>query len=379
MPKRDKIRILSIDGGGIRGIIPAYTLVKIESKLKEISGNQDARIADYFDLFVGTSTGAILAAMLLIPDANGRPKYTAVDAYNLYMQKGNFIFNQSKRRGGWARQLLFNGALYNHKNLEVSLKEHAEEKLLKDLIKPCMITTYDMKRKSSFFFRSHETKLDVGDFKIVHALRSTSAAPTYFAPAKIENINGRKKIKMVNLDGGVFANNPTMCAYAEGRGMKFKFWQESENAEKKFPTAKNMMILSLGTGGGHIDLHDINKAHKWKLIKWAKKSPNIMMDGALDTVNFQMEMMYSSLANPNDIKNFKRVDFVLDEGQKLPYSSDMANASDENIKDLARAAATSYQRANSSSPKELSLDDYVQRLVDIGDQHGEGIDHNPLL
>lgn len=369
---REKIRILSIDGGGIRGIIPAYTLIKIEEKLKDLSGNRDARIADYFDLFVGTSTGAILAAILLIPDHNGRPKYTAVDAYNLYMKNGDFIFNQSKRFGGVIRQAFFNGALYDHTNLEKALAKHAGETLLSELIRPCMMTAYNMKRKSSFFFRSHENKEKTGDFRLTDALRSTSAAPTYFSPAKISSLHPEKPAEMVNLDGGVFANNPAMCAYAEARGIKFPDWFDGEVEDKIFPTAKNMMMLSLGTGGGHLDLDNPARADKWKLIKWAKKSPNIMMDGALDTVNFQMKMMYGSLSDPEDVKDFKRVDFTLKENEKLPYSPDMANASETNLKKLAEAGAATYEQANSSGDDERSLDDFISRIVDIQNKLDEG-------
>jgi len=68
MPVEKKIRILSLDGGGIRGIIPATVMVHIEKKIKEFSNNPDARIADYFDIIVGTSTGAILGCYYLVPD-----------------------------------------------------------------------------------------------------------------------------------------------------------------------------------------------------------------------------------------------------------------------------------------------------------------------
>jgi patatin-like phospholipase/acyl hydrolase len=59
--KRKLVRILSIDGGGIRGIIPGQILVTVEEKLKARTGDENARIADYFDLIAGTSTGGILA------------------------------------------------------------------------------------------------------------------------------------------------------------------------------------------------------------------------------------------------------------------------------------------------------------------------------
>ena len=75
MSKSKFFRILSIDGGGIRGLIPAQVLTVLETKLQKASGNPDARIADYFDLVAGTSTGGILTCIYLCPDeATGRAR-----------------------------------------------------------------------------------------------------------------------------------------------------------------------------------------------------------------------------------------------------------------------------------------------------------------
>ena len=87
------MRILSIDGGGIRGIIPGQMLVALEKKLAAKSGKPDARIADFFDLVAGTSTGAILAAAYLCPDSNGRPKFSAQEAVDFYLEDGDEIFD----------------------------------------------------------------------------------------------------------------------------------------------------------------------------------------------------------------------------------------------------------------------------------------------
>src|SRR5690606_26960734 len=73
--------ILSIDGGGIRGLIAARILVTLEAKLQARTGNPDTKLADYFDLIAGTSTGGILACVYLYPEGDtGRPRYSAVAA-----------------------------------------------------------------------------------------------------------------------------------------------------------------------------------------------------------------------------------------------------------------------------------------------------------
>ena len=82
-------RILSIDGGGIRGILPGQVLVSLEEKLKKLDKNKDAKIADYFDLIAGTSTGGILSCMYLTPtdEKNKRPKFSAKKAVELYLDR----------------------------------------------------------------------------------------------------------------------------------------------------------------------------------------------------------------------------------------------------------------------------------------------------
>ena len=87
---KKKICILSIDGGGIRGIIPAKILVRLEKLLQEYSRNPQARISDYFDLIAGTSTGSILTGLYLCPSDGERKmaKYTAQQALDLYLNEG---------------------------------------------------------------------------------------------------------------------------------------------------------------------------------------------------------------------------------------------------------------------------------------------------
>lgn len=93
--KGKRITILSIDGGGIRGIIPGTILAFLESKLQELDG-PDARIVDYFDVIAGTSTGGLVTSMLAAPDKNNRPLYAAKDLTRFYMEHAQKIFPQRK-------------------------------------------------------------------------------------------------------------------------------------------------------------------------------------------------------------------------------------------------------------------------------------------
>jgi len=91
----NKTRILAIDGGGIKGIVPAVVLLHLENLLKQLTNNPNVTIYDYFDLFSGASTGAIIIAGLLSPDNNNRPKYSSKEILDLYLENGEIIFNSS--------------------------------------------------------------------------------------------------------------------------------------------------------------------------------------------------------------------------------------------------------------------------------------------
>jgi len=149
--EKKKIRILSIDGGGIRGILPGVILSYIEDRLIEKEG-ENARLCDYFDLMVGTSTGGILACTYLIPEKDGngkptnRPKFTASQAVDIYLKRGGKIFEVSfmqkvKSKGGLADEK------FSAKELEIALNDYYGETKLSELLKPCLITSYDIKAR----------------------------------------------------------------------------------------------------------------------------------------------------------------------------------------------------------------------------------------
>jgi patatin-like phospholipase/acyl hydrolase len=353
MENKKKVRILSLDGGGMRGIIPATIIRYAEEYLqKKVPGTS---IADHFDFIAGTSTGGILTGIYLTPqDENkNKAKYSASEAFNFYVNNGDAIFNASKISGLKRLWGLRSAVKFNPKNLERLLHEKFGDLKISQLIKPCLVPTYDMVKKSSFFFTSRED-VTKRDFFLRDILRSTSAAPTYFPPAKIQNMAlGLQKDSqhrhMINLDGGVFANNPTMCAYAEVRNLNFT---ERANHE---PSASDMHILSIGTGGGGFKINQKEKSNRWSLLKWAKIIPEIMMDGSIDTVAFQMNEIFQTLATKNQ-NSYLRIDTP---EKDRNYSSDMSNASSENIENLIKAGEKTLEHAKSKG-----LDKFLDALLD---------------
>lgn len=346
-----KIRILSIDGGGIRGIIPAVVVKYIEEQLQKKTNNPLARISDYFDLIAGTSTGGILSCFYLTPNSslkNNLPssKYEAEKALDFYLNDGIKIFNQSKRANWFGLRSLFNATEYSPKRLESIFDKEFEYNRFSSLLKPCLITSYNLKQKKAEFFFSRDK---FKDFFVKDVARSTSAAPTYFPPAKIKELSSKKE--MINIDGGVFANNPTMCAYAQSRISEFE--QTNPN-----PTAADMLIISIGTGAKQYELDKIKTVNKWNVLNWAKVIPEIMMDGAVDTVHYQIDKMFSAFGNR---LNYKRIDVPLK--YRKTYDSNMANASNKNTDALLKAGNYALFDAKQEKPNQLSLDNFIDLLI----------------
>jgi len=195
-------RILSIDGGGLRGIIPGLVLVELEKKLRRAAG-PEARIADFFDLIAGTSTGGILACGLLCPDPDepDRPRYTAREVVDLYVEHGPHIFDRSawqvvRSLNGWADEK------YAADNLEGRLEAYFGDTWLYDLVKPCIVTAYDIEARKARFFASHDVD-SKKNHRVRDVARATSAAPTFFEAARIADQDGERSALV---DGGVFAN-----------------------------------------------------------------------------------------------------------------------------------------------------------------------------
>jgi patatin-like phospholipase/acyl hydrolase len=286
--------VLSIDGGGIRGIIPGQILTHIENLLKEIYDDSNYRIADHFDLIAGTSTGGILACAYLLPDY-GRPKFSAKEVVDLYFERGDDIFNiplfhRIRTAGGILDEK------YPESGLEEALEDYFGNAMLADLLKPTLLTAYDIKRRKAHFFTQHDAQNPDHNFYIKDIARATSAAPTYFEIAKIKSA-GNKYYPLV--DGGIFANNPALCAYAELRN---KFSTKDNKL-----TASNILLLSLGTGFTNSS-YSYDEAKDWGLAKWIKPALDFMMDGVSDTVDYQLKQIFDAADVP---EQYLRINDVL--------------------------------------------------------------------
>lgn len=308
-----KTRILSIDGGGIRGILPGQILISLEAKLKKISGDPDARIGEYFDLIAGTSTGAILGAAYICPDVDGRPKFSAQEAVNFYLDDGDEIFDV-----GFWRSIGTLGGLNDEKysaiELERILKDAFGDVKLSELLKPTCLVAYDVTRRIPVIFKQHTAVDKNKDFLVRDALRGSTAAPTYFEAARIYSLPPLKQ-KFVLVDGGMVANDPALCAYSEA--IKFD----------GVKGIKDMVIVSLGTGK-QLKGYAYSEIKDWGPLGWAKPSIDIALEGGPQMTEYYLGQVASTVKN----SKFYRI-------QPDLYGADPAldNATPENLERLRDA------------------------------------------
>lgn len=315
-------KILAIDGGGIRGVIPAMVLAEIERRTQR-------PISELFDLIAGTSTGGILALGVTKPGADGKPTYSADQLISIYEQDGDKIFATSP----WHRLRALGNLLeqrYPSSGVEEVLHNYFGETRLGDAIKPVLITAYEIERREPFFFKSYRADRN---FPMWLVARATSAAPTYFEPAKLDLAGPEERFVLV--DGGVFANNPALCAHVE--------------AKDKFADADDILVVSLGTGQTTRPIH-YEEAHRWGLAMWAQPLLGVVFDGVSDTVDYQLQILCKKESGVARYYRFQT---------ELAYANDdMDDASDRNIRDLKRTAEDLVRN------HEQILDDLCSQLIE---------------
>jgi patatin-like phospholipase/acyl hydrolase len=262
-------RILSIDGGGIRGLIPAMILDRVEKHVGR-------PIAACFDMIAGTSTGGILSVALTRAGEDGTPMWTAEQLIELYETEGPKIFDRSVFK---ALESAFGieDEKYPRRQLEAALDLYLGQARLKDALTDVLVAAYETEQRFPFFFKRRKALEDPShDFAISDVAYATSAAPTYFEPLKLQTSDPVEYFSLI--DGGVFASNPAMCAYAEAR---------------RHHPERTVMMLSLGTGELTRSL-PYEEVRGWGLREWIwPHTPllNVMFDGMSDTVDYQLTQL----------------------------------------------------------------------------------------
>lgn len=248
MSEDKPFRILSIDGGGIRGVLPCSFLAELENELIRKHGEQ-ARLCDYFDLIAGTSTGGIIAIGLAL-------RVRAQRLLELYECNGEKIFPQKNQRIKSKAKRAFNGKpFYERNELKILLKETYEKEIENARIGHAktrlLVPTFNLEHNKIHVLKTSHTPFLERDYQIpaVDAALSTAAAPIYFIPYdftyRYSNKEGEETLKHL-VDGGIVANNPTFMAILE-----------AHNALKV--PLENIKVLSIGTGQSNYQIPKLSE------------------------------------------------------------------------------------------------------------------------
>ena len=255
-------RILSLDGGGIRGLVSCVWLGGVEDALARAG---KPGLLKNFDLLAGSSTGALVACGLALGMSPGQ-------LADLYRDQRHAIFpGMAGRLWSRAGRLVEHGLSaprYDAKGLEKVLKKVFGTTTLGQAQKPLLVTSYDTISRTPVVFKSF--KPEHADLPMWEVCRASSAAPTYF-PAHPMTVEGRKRAL---IDGGVVANNPTACAIAEAL-----------RKDARVNHSQDLVVLSIGTGERSRPI-DLKSAQEWGALEWAIPIIDVLFDGNTDAVDY---------------------------------------------------------------------------------------------
>jgi patatin-like phospholipase/acyl hydrolase len=298
------VRILSIDAGGVRAIVPSVVLSQMERQAGK-------PISELFDLIVGSSTGGLLALCLTKPNSahSLTPQFSASDMVRFFEEHARSIFPQNGFMDGWLRPK------YDRKSMDKALDELLGDFRLKQSLTNVAVTGYDTELKSPILFKSWLAKNHEGfDLAARDVARAACSIPTYFEPV---NFNKNEHFKSM-VDGSVFASNPALAAYCEATSI---FGNEP----------CDYMLVSLGTGRCSRGL-SYDNIRTWGQFHWMKEIVSVYADSNIDAIEQQMHSVLP-IATDGRQRYFRIQQNIHDEN-----IGTMDNASEKNILGLKNFA-----------------------------------------
>jgi uncharacterized protein len=324
----DRFRLLSIDGGGIRGLIAARVIAKLEELITEGAG-EERRIADCFHMVTGTSTGGLLAIGVTAPhpERPGRPRLTGADLVELYREEGPTIFGDTLHKilslGGWI------GPKHSPRRLEDTLRRRFGESRLRDALRELVVTSYDMREPGPHFFKRWRAREAPNrDVPLVDVGLATSAAPTYFPSHGLD--------RRALIDGGVFASNPSVAGVVEAL--------KRRGDEPRDLGANELLVVSLGTGHHEVGQEQA-EVRRWGRIGWVWPRPDpalvaAFLDGQSDAADHWAEVLLNhepgrAVPEPGEQgKGPRYYRFQV----TLPRGTSLDDASERSLAELSEAA-----------------------------------------
>jgi uncharacterized protein len=334
-----KYKILTIDGGGIRGIIPATILAEIEKRTQK-------QIFSLFDLIAGSSSGGILALGLTKPrlhvaaDLPPVAKYSAQELLQIYLEYGAEMFYEPF----WEQILgqlenIFIQPKYTSEGRAEIIKQYFGDTPLENNLQEVFVTSYDIEQRMPIFFTNKLEKQQTTSkkfrklcqgFSLTDAALATSATPTYFAPYRVassHNSNGFYSL----VDGGVVSNNPANLAMLEA--------QISRKKQQQVLNPEDILLVSLGSGS-MTSVYPYNEVKKWGLLQWTKPLLNIVLDGGSEVVAGELERLFEASSEGNQTTYYRFQTFLESELEAID------NAKPDNLRNLQAAANKLIQSKN---------------------------------
>ncbi len=327
-----KYKILAIDGGGIRGIIPAMVLAEIEKRTQK-------PIFELFDVIAGTSSGGILALGLtkpkLAPEKSDKlsvAQYSANDLLEIFVEYGAEIFYEPffEKILGQIEDI-FVQPKYSSQGREEILKQYFGDTPLENNLKEVFVTSYDIEQRIPIFFTNKPEKQETESrkfrklckgLKLTDAALATSATPTFFAPHHLptcDNPNGFYTL----VDGGLYANNPSHLAVLEA--------QISKKKQQQVLNMDDVLLVSLGTGS-LTSVYPYNDVKNWGLLQWSRPLLNMVFDGGSEVVAGELERLFESNNGEEQTSYYRFQTFLRSELEAID------NPSSENIRELQSIA-----------------------------------------
>ena len=283
-----RIQLLSIDGGGVKGVIPLRILM-------EIAKRTQMPVHELFDGFAGTSAGALILNALLIPGEKNGAKYTPEDIWNLIDHDFPLIFKQSfgkTLKTGYG----YFSPLYSSRELERSVQKIFGEASFKDQLRDILCPAFNTRTFEPMIFTRHQARANMqkSTLKVSDVVLSSCSAPTFFTPFKIDEDH--------YIDGGTFANNPAILAYCQGREL---LGEESD-----------IHLLSIGCGS-------VNYAQRYRQFidggkwQWLPRMVEIFLSGT--------EKVSSHIAKKLLGKNYERIEVPIEIGHEKMEDASLSN------------------------------------------------------
>ncbi|NEQ23834.1 MAG: patatin [Microcoleus sp. SIO2G3] len=312
-------RILSIDGGGVRGLVAAIWLTRLEALLQ-------SSLREHFDLIAGTSTGSIIACGLSMG-------MSAEAIVNFYLTQSREVFPGTPGRL-WNRigRTLTQGLdapRYDGKGLERVLRRVFGTIPFGDLPRRTLVTSYDALNREALVLKNDRPVYN--RIPIWEVCKASASAPVYF-PAHLLNLDGQT---IPVIDGGVVANNPTACAIAEAVRVN------QGRAIDQQIGIDNFLVASFGTGET-IRPITARQSQDWGALEWAIPLIDVLFDGSADATDYIAQYLLAA-------GNYFRFQTPLDTAY-----DDLDNADATNLNALVGVAETYLRQTGEARLNELA-------------------------